>query len=87
MEHNVVALSSNDNFNTCPAYEGTGNTFSDNCVWMADGTSGIAKTNNVTVANDVSADPKLVADWKAGTAKVTNATCTAKLPPGSRFLP
>jgi hypothetical protein len=29
----------------------------------------------------------LVADWKAGTAKVTNATCAAKLPPGSRFLP
>ena len=83
----MVALSGGDNFTTCPAYNGGCNVFSNNCTWMTNGTSGVVKTANVTVANDVGADPKLVADWEAGTAKVTNATCAAKLPPGSRFLP
>ena len=87
MEHNVVALSGSENFTTCPAYNGGSNVFSNNCTWMTNGTSGVIKTANVTLANLVGADPNLVADWQAGTAKVTNATCAAKLPPGSRFLP
>jgi hypothetical protein len=87
MHNNVVVLSGNDDFTTCPAYNGSANSFTDNCTWMADGTSGIVGTDNVTVADNVTVDPQLQADWSTGTAKVANPACAAKLPPGSRFLP
>jgi hypothetical protein len=87
LEHNVVVLHADKNFNVNSYMGGTNNTFRDNCTYLADGSSGVTGGLGVTVVNNVVADPKLVADWEAGTAKVTNATCAAKLPPGSRFLP
>jgi hypothetical protein len=87
VHNNVVVLSGNDDFTTCPGYNGSANSFTDNCTWMADGTSGIVGTDNVMVATNVTAGPQLQADWSAGTAKVANPECAAELPPGSRFLP
>ena len=87
LEHNVVVFNADRNFNVGSGINGTNNAFRDNCTYMADLSSGVTGGLGVTVVNNVAADPKLVADWNAGTAKVTNATCAAKLPPGSRFLP
>ena len=87
MEHNVVAFNADKTSTSANQNIGSGSLFRDNCTYMADGSSGVTGGPDVTVANNVAADPKLVADWEAGTAKVTNATCAAKLPPGSRFLP
>jgi hypothetical protein len=87
VHNNVVVLSGNDDFTTCPGYNGSANSFTDNCTWMADGTSRIVGTDNVMVATNVTAGPQLQADWSAGTAKVANPACAAELPLGSRFLP
>ena len=87
MEHNVVAFNDDQDFNVGNQNTGSGSLFRDNCTYMADGSSGVTGGPGVTVANNVAADPMLVADWEAGTAKVTNPTCAAKLPPDSRFLP
>jgi hypothetical protein len=87
ISHNVVVFSDDLNFDTAPDYTDTGNSFTDNCSYQSDGTSGIGSTGNVTLAYNVTADPQLTTDWAAGTATVGNSTCAAKLPAGSRFAP
>jgi hypothetical protein len=87
MERNVVALNADANYQVGPKQTGAGNVFRDNCVWMADVTSGINGGAGVTLSENVTADPMLDADWSTGVVKATNPICAAKLPVDSRFRP
>jgi parallel beta helix pectate lyase-like protein len=85
-ENNVVTRNANKNIRNL-SDAGTGNVARNNCGYgepIPDGTIGnVSYSNNVNVSsNPYSVDPEPNAD-----AVVSNTTCNAKLPAGSRFLP
>jgi hypothetical protein len=85
-ENNVVTRNANKNIRNLSA-AGTGNVARNNCGYgepIPNGTIGnVSYSNNVNVSsNPYSVDPEPNAD-----AVVSNTTCNAKLPAGSRFLP
>jgi hypothetical protein len=85
-ENNVVTRNANKNIRNL-SDAGTGNVARNNCGYgepIPNGTIGnVSYSNNVNVSsNPYSVDPEPNAD-----AVVSNTTCNAKLPAGSRFLP
>ena len=87
VRNNVVANAASNNIQAGPTLSGTGNVAVDNCVWKPGGSSGLSPGPGLSITRSVVADPRLDGTWNDGAVKVTNPTCAAKLPAGSRFRP
>jgi hypothetical protein len=86
VENNVITRNANGNIRAL-SDTGSGNVARNNCGFGTaipnSTTNGVSMSDNVNVSsNPYSVDPEPSAD-----AKVSNTTCNAKLPAGSRFLP
>jgi hypothetical protein len=75
VRNNVVNTPNGKTIYTGGTYSGSGNQVIDNCVWDTI----VQLAPNVTNSGNVLADPQISG------SKVTNPTCAAKLPAGSRF--
>ena len=84
---NVVANAANDNVYDGPTLSGKGNRFDDNCAWLPGGAGGVSAGPGLTASANVTANPRFDSSLEDGVVKVTNPTCAAKLPAGSRFRP
>jgi hypothetical protein len=75
IQNNVVDTPNNDTLQVGSSWNGSGNTFSENCVWDSppDSATGITQAGNIVRNPLISGHT------------VTDATCAAKLPPGSPF--
>jgi hypothetical protein len=71
---NVITENPKANVDTAPMYSGSNNRVVDNCVWQADGDSGLGNIDpSVVVSGNVTADPRY-----DPFPTVTNANCLDK---------